>query len=108
MYFIYKSNGGVCLCGQCLEDSSNHCPFHVECFGRWGKGEPGEARGEGAKRGGGGRQGGGGGEHGRGRTDGCIMHRVHTSEGPGWLEWRSHRLPTSKTLILKTHVSIYL
>jgi hypothetical protein len=20
----------VCLCGQCLEDSSNHCPFPVE------------------------------------------------------------------------------
>ncbi len=26
--FIYKSNsGGVCLCGQCLEDSFNNCLF---------------------------------------------------------------------------------
>jgi len=45
---IYKSNiGGVCLCGQCLEDSSSHCPFlrnnsfeHTEqgilnCFSFW-------------------------------------------------------------------------
>ncbi len=53
----------MCLCGQCLEDSSSHCPFLVECFGGWGKGEPGEAQaGGGASRGGG------------------IMHQVHTSE----------------------------
>jgi hypothetical protein len=27
---IYKSNnGGVCMCGQCLKDSSSHCPFPV-------------------------------------------------------------------------------
>jgi len=29
--YTWKSNnGGVCLCGQCLEDFSNHCPFLVE------------------------------------------------------------------------------
>jgi hypothetical protein len=38
--------------GQCLEDSSSHCPFFVECFGGWGKGEPGEARGWGGQQGG--------------------------------------------------------
>jgi hypothetical protein len=61
----------VCLCGQCLEDSSSHCPFPVECFGGWGKGEPGEARGWGASTGEEGGDGWGrterGGGHGRGR-----------------------------------------
>ncbi len=75
----------VRLCGQCLEDSSSHCPFPVECFGGWGKGEPGEARGLGAggparagRRGWAGKERAGGG-HGRGELDGCIMYRVHTS-----------------------------
>jgi hypothetical protein len=63
----------VCACGQCLEDSSSHYPFLVECFGGWGKGEPGEAQGWGG--GGTGGEGPGGGE-----LDGCIMHRVHTSK----------------------------
>ncbi len=39
--------------GQCLEDSSNHYPFPVECFEGWGKGKPGEARGWGGQQGGG-------------------------------------------------------
>ncbi len=43
--------------GQCLENSSNHYPFLVECFGGWGKEKPGEARGEGASTGGGGQAG---------------------------------------------------
>jgi hypothetical protein len=49
--------------GQCLEDSSSHCPFPVECFGGWGKGEPGEAWGWGGQHGGAsmGEGGGGGG-----------------------------------------------
>jgi len=38
--------------GQCLEDFFSHCPFPVECFGRWGKGEPGEAWGWGGQQGG--------------------------------------------------------
>jgi hypothetical protein len=53
----------VRLCGQCLEDSSSHCPFPVECFGGWGKGEPGEARGW-------------GGQHGRGRGGRAGKDRV--------------------------------
>jgi hypothetical protein len=70
----------VCPCGQCLENSSSHCPFPVECFGGWGKGEPGEARSWGASTGeeggragkdrAGGRTGdrAGRGQHGRGMT----------------------------------------
>jgi hypothetical protein len=58
----------VCLCGQCLEDSSSHCPFSVECFRGW---EGQHRRGRGGGTGG---EGPGGGE-----LDGCIMHRVHTS-----------------------------
>jgi hypothetical protein len=55
--------------GQCLEDSSNHYPFPVECFEGWGKGKPGEARGWGGQQGGGPAWTGGGGEgDGRGRT----------------------------------------
>jgi len=53
----------------------------VECFGGWGKGEPGEAQGKGGQQGGRGPAGGGtGGEGlGGGELEGCIMHRVHTS-----------------------------
>ncbi len=62
----------------------------MECFGGWGKGEPGEARGGGGASTGQGRGGtseegsggvGGTGEEGpgEGELDGCIMHRVHTS-----------------------------
>jgi hypothetical protein len=82
----------VCLCGQCLEDSSNHCPFPVECFGGWGKGEPGETRGWGGQHGrgrggtggkgpGGGGGGGGGGGHGWGRTGRGGARRVHYAPG---------------------------
>ncbi len=42
-----KTTVSVYLCEQCLEDSFNRCPFFVECFGGWRKGEPGEARDEG-------------------------------------------------------------
>jgi hypothetical protein len=52
----------VRLCRHCLEDFSSHCPFPVKCFGGWGKGKPGEARGW-------------GGQHGRGRGTG--------GKGPG-------------------------
>jgi hypothetical protein len=41
---------------QCLEDSSSHCLFHVECFGGWGKGEPNEAQAGGGQQGGDGRE----------------------------------------------------
>jgi len=51
---IHKSNsGGVCLCGQCLEDSSSHCPFPVVsvCGDKQGKaGRPGQPL-RGARRG---------------------------------------------------------
>jgi hypothetical protein len=77
-----------------------HCPFPMECFGGWGKGEPSEARGWGGQHGRGrggtnekgsgrggrtGREGSGGGGTGgegpgEGELDGCIMHRVHTYE----------------------------
>jgi hypothetical protein len=81
--------------GQCLENSFSQCPFLVECFGGWGKGEPGEARGWGGRQGGPAWAGGGarvgkdrargGASTGegegteRGELDGCIMHRVHTT-----------------------------
>ncbi len=58
----------MCVCGQCLEDSSSHCPFPMECFGGWGKGEPGEARGW-------------GGQHGRGRVG---MGGKGSGEGGAW------------------------
>ncbi len=99
-----KSNSGVCLCGQCLEDSFSHCPFLVELvyinsvslcvcdggFEGWGKGEAGEATSEKSNR--------vcnrplppppphhtrpdpiGLNARPRHRQTGCIMHRVHTS-----------------------------
>jgi hypothetical protein len=64
-------------------------PFPVECFGGWGKGEPGETWGWGGQHGrgregtggkgpGGGGGGTGGQGPGEGELDGCIMHRVHT------------------------------
>jgi len=69
----------------------------VECFGGWGKGEPGEARGGGGQHGwrgpaGGASTGGEGpskvggtGEEGPGggKLDGCIMHQVHTNISEG-------------------------
>ncbi len=30
-----KATMSVCLCGQCLEDSSNHCPFPVMSICLW-------------------------------------------------------------------------
>jgi hypothetical protein len=51
----------------------------VECFGGWGKGEPGETRGWGSQHGPGGGGATGGEGPGGGELDGCIMHRVHTS-----------------------------
>jgi hypothetical protein len=61
----------------------------VPCGMFWGVGE-GRARWSTGR--GGGHQGGGrvgkdrvgGGQHGRGRTDGCIMHQVHTRGGVAW------------------------
>jgi hypothetical protein len=58
-----------------------------------GRGRAGQGARAGKDRAGGGQQGGAstgggctgeGGQHGRGRTNGCIMHRVHTSGGGGW------------------------
>jgi hypothetical protein len=35
----------VCLCGQCLEDSSSHCPFPVSvCGDKQGKAGAGQGR----------------------------------------------------------------
>ncbi len=49
----------------------------MECFGGWGKGEPGETQGGGGASRVGASMGGEG--PGEGKLDGCIMHQGHTS-----------------------------